>query len=139
MYDMTDIFHFPARADAPIACDMSTATDTPEERLHEYRRLFEHAFVRRERLPDSVVLAFRDEPEVRNWVEDLARREAACCPFVDYRVEAAGDEVIWTTTKVTGDQRAAVHVMLDAFHDLLDHAGSDPAAYFDSSAVRPRN
>ena len=32
-------------ASTPIACDMSTARDTPEERLAEYRRLFAQALV----------------------------------------------------------------------------------------------
>ena len=74
---------------------------------------------------------------MRGWVEDLVRREAACCPFVDYRVETAGDEVIWTTTNtVVGDQRAGVDVMLDALHDLPDHAGSDLAGYFERLAER---
>jgi hypothetical protein len=113
---MPDILHIPARPDAPVACDMRAATDTPDERLREYGRLFERALVRRSRGSDSVVLVFRDEPEVRGWVADLVRREAACCPFVDYRVEVAGDEVIWTTANT--EQRDAVDVMLDAFHDL---------------------
>jgi hypothetical protein len=81
----------PARTNAPIACDMSTARDTPDERLAEYRDLFERAL-------RSVVLRF--DAAAREQVEDLARREHACCPFLGYRVETAGDEVIWT---VTGD------------------------------------
>ena len=39
-------------------------------------------------------VAFR--ADAREQVEDLARREHACCPFLDYRVEATGDEVVWT-------------------------------------------
>jgi hypothetical protein len=114
---MTLLLHIPPRASAPVACDMSTARDTPEERLREYTALFAHALVRRERTADAVVLAFR--PTVGEQVVDLARREAACCPFGDYRVELTGDEVIWTTS---GDDRSAVDVMLDAFHALPDHA-----------------
>jgi hypothetical protein len=54
-----------------------------------------------------------------------ACREAACCPFLEYRVETIGVEVIWTTTNpVTGEDRAKVDVILDAFHALSDHAGS---------------
>ena len=44
------------------------------------------------------MLAFRGDPGVRERVDSLARREAACCPFADYRVETAGGEVIWTIT-----------------------------------------
>lgn len=113
-----------------MACDMRTARDTPDERLREYRALFAQALARRERLADATVLAFR--PEVREQILGLAHREAACCAFADYRVELAGDEVIWTTTNPrTGDDRAAVDVMLDALYALADHdeAGGlfDPA------------
>jgi hypothetical protein len=93
---MTTVLHLPARAGAPIACDMSTARDTPDARLAEYRELFERALRGRERRADGVVLRF--DAAARGQVEDLAGREHACCPFADYRVEIAGDEVIWTTT-----------------------------------------
>jgi hypothetical protein len=114
---MTNSLHLPARPGAPIACDMSTADDTPEERLREYGRLFQTALLRRERRTDSVSFWFRADPGTRDALEALARREAACCPFLDYRVEAAGDELVWTTT---GDDRAAIQVFLDALHALPD-------------------
>jgi hypothetical protein len=85
---MTDVLHLPARAGAPIACDMSTATDTHAERLAEYYELFQRA------LRGSVELRF--DADAREQVESLARREAACCPFLDYRVETTGDEVLFT-------------------------------------------
>jgi hypothetical protein len=112
---MTDVLHLPARADAPIACDMSTASDTPEERLAEYRRLFADALLGRERRDDSVVLSFRAGPRTREAVESLVEREAACCPFLDYRVEALGDELRWTTT---GDSRPGVDDILDSLYAL---------------------
>jgi hypothetical protein len=99
-----------ARPGAPIACDMSTASDTPEERRAAYARLFE-ALVSRERRDDGVAFRLRAGDGVRAALEDLARREAACCPFADYRVEAAGDELIWTIT-------AAAPAALDAFYAL---------------------
>jgi len=124
---MTNSTHFPARPGAPIACDMSTAEDTSDERLREYDRLFETVLLRRERHADSVSFSFRADPGTREAVEDLARREAACCPFLDHRVEAAGHEVSWSITNaVTGDQRAAAEVFLDALHALP--AGSERSA-----------
>jgi hypothetical protein len=118
---MTTVLHLTARAGAPIACDMSTAQDTPEERVAEYRELFERALLGRERRDDAVVLTF--SADAQQQVEDLARREHACCPFVDYRVEVIGRQVVWTTTNTAVDEhRAAVDVMLDAFHDLPEHA-----------------
>jgi hypothetical protein len=135
---MTDPLHIPARPDAPIACDMSTAEDTPDERLAEYARLFERALVRREHDDHGVVFAFRAESGLRERLDALARRESACCPFLEYRVETAGDEVIWTTSNpATGERRAAVEVMLDAFYALPDHAGSDAVAASVPSRASP--
>jgi hypothetical protein len=118
---MTSALHIPARRDLPIACDMTTADDTPAERLAAYRRLFQRALLRRERRDHAVVFAFR--PEACAMVEDLARREAACCPFLDYRIEPVGDELVWTTT---GDPRASVQTVLDAFYALPDQAPTPP-------------
>lgn len=134
---MTDLLHLPPRPDAPVACDMSTADDTPDGRLNEYARLFEHALLRRERRADGVVFSFGADPGVVDAVSDLARREAACCPFLDYRVELVDDEVVWTITNtIRGDDRAAVDVTLDAFHALPDHPGSDLAGLFGRLAER---
>ena len=108
---MTDALHLPAQPDAPIACDMSTATDTPEERRVAYERLFELALVSSERRDDGIVFRLRAGDGTTAALEDLARREAACCPFADYRVEAAGDELIWTIS-------AEAPAFLDAFHAL---------------------
>jgi hypothetical protein len=134
---MTNAFHIQAVPGAPVACDMSTARDTPDERLAAYEGLFAHALLRRERSADTVVFSFRADPGIRDAVEDIARREAACCPFLDYRVETAGDEVVWTIANaVTGDERASVDVVLDALHALPDHAGSDVDGLFGRLADR---
>jgi hypothetical protein len=134
---MTILLHIPAQADMPVACDMSTAVDTPDQRLAAYGRLFANAMVRRERRESGVLFAFRDDAGIRHTVEDLARREAACCPFLDYRIEIVGDEVIWTTTNpVAGDERAAADATLDAFYALPDHAGSNLAALLGRLADR---
>ncbi len=123
---MTDVLHIPAQLDAPIACDLSTAEDTPDERLADYQRQFERALLRRERREDAVVFAFRADGGTREALHDLARREAACCPFLDYRVETVGDEVIWTTGNLLkGRGHADVDVFLDALYALPDHTGSD--------------
>ena len=127
---MTNILHLPARAGAPIACDMSTARDTPGQRLAEYRELFEQALLGRERRADGVVFLFRDGRGIREQVDDLAHREQACCPFLDYHVETAGDKVIWTITNpVSGDERHGADAILDAFHAL-------PTGQFDAEVLR---
>ena len=85
----TTILHLPARPDAPIACDMRTAVDTPDQRLHEYERLFQRALRRRERRANAVVFAFVDEPEILSWVEDLAHREAANMTLANQQIGAS--------------------------------------------------
>jgi hypothetical protein len=113
---------------------MRTAADTPDQRLHEYERLFARALRRRERRPGAVVFAFDDEPEIRAWVDDLAHREAACCPFVDYRIEATGDELVWTmSSAVGGEAGEQIAIALDAIHDL---AGPGMSTLFEEMAER---
>jgi len=129
---MTNVLHLPARPGAPIACDMRTAADTPDERLAEYRKLFAHALLRRQRRGQAVVFAFRATPGTRTQVEDLARREAACCPFLDYRVETAGGEVSYT---ITSPERPDANATLDAFYALPDQPGSDSAGLLDQLAA----
>ena len=119
---MTSVLHLPARAGAPIACDMSTATDTPAQRLAEYRELFARALARRERREQAVAFALRDLPGVRGQVEDLARREAACCPFLDYRVEMVAGDVLLIVTNPADEGRA--ETVLDVFFALAEPAAA---------------
>ena len=88
----------------PIVCDMSSAPDTPDERLAEYDRLFATALTHRRRSSTGVVFTFRAGSGVLEWVEDLSEREAACCPFMAYEVESDGAIVVWT---ITSDDPAA--------------------------------
>ena len=79
---MTKLLSIAPQPDAPIACDMSGARDTLEDRLAEYRRLFEHALIGRESTETATTFRFAARPGVREWVCDLAKREAACCSFL---------------------------------------------------------
>ena len=67
-------------ADAPaVVCDMTGAPDTGAERLAEYGRLFEAAFVARERTsPSGIRWVLRADPGIEAWAADLAARENAC-------------------------------------------------------------
>ena len=76
---------------APIACDLTGAGDTAAERFAEYGRLFAHALVDRARTSDAVVFTFAAKPGVAEWVADLARREATCCPFATYDIQLVDD------------------------------------------------
>ncbi|SEF25111.1 hypothetical protein SAMN05421837_1021011 [Amycolatopsis pretoriensis] len=102
-------------ASTPIACDMSNARDTPEERLAEYRRLFAEALVARERTEIGIRFRFRADLGVEDWVRDLAAREKACCPFFGFDIAAEAGEVRWDAAVPDTDEARAV---LEDFYAL---------------------
>lgn len=128
-----EVLSIPATPGKPIACDMTDASDTPQERLAEYARLFAHALIGRERNADGVVFRFTAKPGVIEWAADLVRREAACCPFFSYYLTAEGNDLVWRTTSQAGD---ATQAMLDEFHALPEHPGDGIEAYFMRLAER---
>ncbi len=103
--------------DQPIVCDMTSAPDTGPERMAEYGRLFARALAGRERTADGIRFRFRAEDGIEAWVRDLAAREKACCPFFDFEVRTAGEEVLWDATVVDDDIARAI---LDEFYALPD-------------------
>lgn len=104
----------------PLVCDMITASDTPQERMAEYGRLFEHALTGRERTNDAAILRFTARAGVEAWVRDLADREAACCPFLNYTVTEHDGEVSY---KIAGADDPIVQGILDEFYQLPEHIG----------------
>jgi len=98
---MTKLLSITARHGSPVACDMTAAEDTLAERMAEYRRLFDHTLVARESTDSSTTFRLAGRPGVQEWVLDLVRREAACCPFLSYEVhtqdDPAGEQIVWTT------------------------------------------
>ena len=117
---MTNLLSIQASPEAPVACDMTAAEDTLAERIAEYRRLFDHALVHRESTDTTHhVPASPTRPGVRDWVLDLVRREAACCPFLSYEVDLDDDHIVWRTSGGLGASDMAV---LDEFF-----ANADPA------------
>ena len=122
---MTKLLSITPRPDAPIACDMSSAKDSLAERLAEYRRLFEHALVGRESTATATTFLFAARPGVREWVRDLAMREAACCPFLSYEIDEEGEAIVWT---IAGGLGASEMGILNEFLE-------GPASLADSSDV----
>ena len=118
---MTELLSIQASPEAPIACDMTAAEDTLAERLAEYRRLFEHALVQRESTESTTTFRLADRPGVRDWVLDLVRREAACCPFLSYEVGLDNEHIVWTTSGGLGASDMAV---MDEFFASADPANS---------------
>jgi len=114
--------------ETPIVCDMTSAPDTPAERLAEYQRLFTAALVARERVGDRVWFRFRADDGIEAWVRDLAAREKACCAFFDFRVDLVGGEVHWEAGVIDDDIAREV---LAEFYALPDHVGEGvPALEF---------
>ncbi len=87
----------------PIACDMSSAPDTPAERRDEYRRLFSGFLIGRERSDAGITFRFRADPGLESWIRDLAAREQACCAFFSTAVSATAREVRWDLSVIDDD------------------------------------
>lgn len=58
----------------------------------------------------------------REWVLDLVRREAACCAFLSYEVDAQDGELVW---QVSGGVGVAEMGVLDQFFSAPP---SDPSS-----------
>jgi hypothetical protein len=111
---MSNLLSIAPRPNAPIACDMSSAPDTLAQRLAEYRRLFDHALTGRESTATATTFRFAARPGVREWVLDLAKREAACCPFLSFEIDQEGEEIVWTTGGGLGASE------MDILNEFLD-------------------
>jgi hypothetical protein len=129
----TRLLDVQASPNAPIACDMTTARDTPSERFNDYARLFSEALLDRERTENAVTFRFANRPGVAQWVTDLASREAACCPFCSYQVTLHSDHIAWRTSSDAG---AAAQAMLDEFHGLPDQISGGLDGMFERLAAR---
>jgi hypothetical protein len=129
----TQVFRSQANPDAPIACDMTGGGDTAEERFAEYGRLFAHALVDRKLSGDGVVFTFAAKPGVAEWVGDLARREAACCPFSTYDVTLQGPHVVWRTSSDAG---AIAQAFLEELYGLPERIGDGLQGMFARLADR---
>src|SRR2546421_5071410 len=113
-----------------IACDLTDAPDTAEERMAEYVRLFDQALAGRDRTDKGVRLRFRADDGVEAWARDLAVREKACCPFYNFAVSTTGGEVWWDISLVDGvadgDENTA-RTLLDTYYCAPDYAADGVA------------
>ncbi|MGP3920504.1 hypothetical protein [Nonomuraea sp. 10N515B] len=110
-------------ASTPIVCDMTTALDTAQQRLDEYRRLFGRYLVSREKTSQGIRFRLRAEPGVVAWVRDLATREQACCAFFAFDVTVEGETVIWDCAVSDNDTARAI---LEEYYHLPDAAPQSP-------------
>ena len=98
-----------------VVCDMTSAPDSAEERLAEYARLFNAAFVSRERTAAGIRWRLRADPGIEAWARDLAARENACCAFMTNTITLAGQDVLWDASTIDDPVARGV---LDLFYDL---------------------
>jgi hypothetical protein len=105
----------------PIACDMTNAPDTVEDRMAEWGRLIAAAYTGRERTDAGIRLRFRADDGVEAWIRDLAAREKACCPFFDFGVSDTGDGEVWWDISVIDDDVA--RAVLDDVYGIPDTIG----------------
>ena len=98
-----------------IACSLSAAELS--ERGDELSELAGRALAGREREDGRVRLRFRAEPGVAEQVEDLARRERECCPFLDFAVQDGASELVLSIRAP-----AAAAAVLDGFAALGETA-----------------
>lgn len=129
----TDVLTIDETPGAAIACDMTEARDTADERIAEYARLFAHALIARDRSADAVEFAFATKPGVAEWVTELARKESACCPFFSYRVSVHDDRVVWRISSQAGP---AAQATLDEFYAGPERFGDGMAGLLDRLAGR---
>lgn len=108
-----------------VACDMTSAPDSAQERLAEYARLFDAAFVSRERTAAGVRWRLRADPGIEAWARDLAARENACCAFMTVAVTLAGEHVLWDASTIDDPVARGV---LDLFYELPSNRSPDVGA-----------
>lgn len=120
-------------ASTPVVCDMTTATDTAEERLETYRRLFGQYLISRERTEEGIRFRLRAEPGVHEQVQELAAREKACCAFFAFEVTTDREQVIWDCA-VSDDDTA--RALLEEYYLLPETAAQTPEELGDHLAAK---
>jgi len=64
----------------------------------EWRALEGRALIRVETQPDGRLLVYRGGEATARALRGLIKAERRCCPFLDFRIDAADDEVRVTVT-----------------------------------------
>jgi hypothetical protein len=67
-----------------LACSLSP--DEQAERGDELRELARRALSARDRKGNAIVLTYQSDPKVEKALRSVIRREAECCPFLDFEL-----------------------------------------------------
>lgn len=116
----------------PVVCDMTTATDTTEERLALYRHVF-GKLTGRERTESGIRFRFQAEEGLSEVIRDVAAREKACCAFFDFDIREDGNAITWDSTVI--DDPIARQI-LDEYYELPDTLAEGTEALFDRFAAK---
>jgi hypothetical protein len=73
--------HLAADSDARIVCDMTHRAGHRRRADGRVRPALRRAPRRQERTAEGIRFRFRADDGVEAWVQSLAAREHACCPF----------------------------------------------------------
>jgi hypothetical protein len=74
--------------------------------------------VGRERTSAELTYRFETQPGVYEWIRDLSRREAACCPFFVYTISTTDSgEITWL---IATDGDPVAESILDEMYRLPD-------------------
>lgn len=94
----------------PIACSLQPAELS--DRRAVWERLCERALRERRPAASGMQLVFAAREGVEEELRELARLEARCCSFAEWRVRRCGEEVV-LDVRASGDGVAAVRSMLE--------------------------
>lgn len=116
----------------PIVCDMTTAPDTLQERLDQYRAVFA-TLIERERTDTGIRFRLCNDADLEVRVRRLAQLEKECCAFFDFSVTRHDDEIHWDASVV--DDPVA-RELLDQYFELpITVHGPTTALYDDFVAT----
>ena len=97
-------------ARVPIACSLSH--EDAGVRVDEWRQFVNRRVVEVARSERSARLRLEDGSDALLVATDLARREKACCPFFDFRLEIL-PEAIWLEVEAPLEAAAILDRLVD--------------------------
>jgi len=76
---------------APLACTLERSELT--SRIEAWREVTARATSRRLE-EDRLVATYPDDPQLLEQLRELIAAEAACCPFLEFKLEPRGDVIV---------------------------------------------
>jgi MerR family transcriptional regulator, copper efflux regulator len=80
------------REPIPIACSLTASEQA--DRGNEFAEVLGRGLLRREETARGVRLRFHRSPGLQEDLAELIGREKECCPYFDFQIRVAGEEVV---------------------------------------------